>query len=159
MDTTIYHKTAKAQQELATRSDLLSFKARQVLIMIDGQRDVAALRQLAPATDVDATLARLRELALIAEQTGAPLTAPARAAGGHDLPAAERLARVHALVQESSRNYLGENWLARFDAAFATLGGTGALEQLLEDWQTALRRSGHRSIADRVLREIRSVLA
>ncbi|WP_432722552.1 hypothetical protein R0381_001607 [Jeongeupia wiesaeckerbachi] len=154
MENTIYHKTAKAQQELATRTDLLSFKARQLLIMIDGHRDVTALRQLAPATDVDATLARLRELALIAEATGAPAVAPSRPSAS--LPTTAKLAKVQALVQESSRVYLGDNWLVRFDAAFAALDGADALEQLLDDWQTALRRSGHRSIADRVLREIRA---
>ncbi|AOY01223.1 hypothetical protein [Jeongeupia sp. USM3] len=157
MDTTIYHKTAKAQQELTTRSDLLSFKARQLLIMIDGRRDVAALRQFAPAaTDVDATLARLRELALIAEQAGAPLTAPPRTAGG--LPEPARLARIRTLVQDSTRTYLGDGWLGRLDAAFDALTDAPAFEQLLDDWQTALRRSGHRGVADRVQREIHDAL-
>ncbi|MBM3115883.1 hypothetical protein [Jeongeupia naejangsanensis] len=157
MENTIYHKTAKAQQELATRTDLLSFKVRQLLIMIDGQRDVTALRQLAPATDVDAALARLRELGLIAGHAAIPSVDVKKPLT--NLPDAARIARVHALVQDSSRTYLGDGWLARFDAAFAALDGTAALEQLLDDWQTALRRSGHRSIADRVLREIRTELA
>ncbi|BCL77129.1 hypothetical protein JHS3_28650 [Jeongeupia sp. HS-3] len=159
MENTVYHKTARAQQELATRSDLLSLKARQLLIMIDGARNVSVLKQLAPATDVEAVLARLRELALIAEQAGAPLAAVTRPVATGPLPEPARLAQVRTLVQDSAREYLGETWLNRLASAFDALASTNALEQLLEDWQTALRRSGHRGVADRVQREIRIVLS
>lgn len=45
MDNTYFEKTAAGLKEIATRSANLSFRERQLLIVIDGQMSVAALTQ------------------------------------------------------------------------------------------------------------------
>lgn len=61
----VFAKTAKGQQEIANRSGELSPRVRRVLILVDGQRSVEALRELVTADDLTHTLGVLEELGLI----------------------------------------------------------------------------------------------
>lgn len=54
-----YHKTAKGQEEIATRAHQLSMKERRVLILVNGENSVATLAKLSLCDDVDAILGRL----------------------------------------------------------------------------------------------------
>jgi hypothetical protein len=56
--TTIYRKTAKGQEEIATRAHRLPPRLRGALILIDGQRTAADLAKLVPG-DVAGTLQQL----------------------------------------------------------------------------------------------------
>ncbi|MBL8306863.1 MAG: hypothetical protein JNM33_09220 [Rubrivivax sp.] len=47
--TTLYRKTPKGQAEIETRENRLTTRARQLLILVNGRREAADLRALAPA--------------------------------------------------------------------------------------------------------------
>ncbi len=48
MDNTFYEKTPAGQQEIISRNANLSFRERQLLIVIDGQMSLEALTKLMP---------------------------------------------------------------------------------------------------------------
>ncbi|MGL6110881.1 MAG: hypothetical protein ACRC2B_12385 [Rubrivivax sp.] len=68
----IFRKTAKGVAEIETRANRLSPRVRNALILVNGQRDVAALKGLMPQ-QVDESLATLLEQSLI-EVVGASVT-------------------------------------------------------------------------------------
>lgn len=61
----VFAKTVKGQEEIVSRSGQLSPRVRRVLILIDGKRTVADLRELVAADDLTHTLGALEELGLI----------------------------------------------------------------------------------------------
>ncbi len=67
----IFHKTAKGQAEIATKTDALSMKERRVLILVNGENTVATLAQLSLCDDVDAILERLLDGKFISSASGA----------------------------------------------------------------------------------------
>lgn len=72
----IFRKTAKGVHEIETRAHGLPLRVRNVLILVDGRRDVAALRGLVPQ-QVDDMLTMLVEQAFIeAAGQAAPTPAP-----------------------------------------------------------------------------------
>jgi hypothetical protein len=59
---TVYAKSAKGRDEIATRAHKLAFKARSLLIMVDGETTVAQLNaRAANLGDVTAYLGQLRD--------------------------------------------------------------------------------------------------
>lgn len=77
----IFAKTAKGQEEVATRSGGLTPRQRRVLIMIDGKRTVDELRELLQADDLQHTLGMLEEeghivVASLKEEASGTLQAP-----------------------------------------------------------------------------------
>jgi hypothetical protein len=68
----IFRKTAKGVAEIETREHRLPPRVRNALILVDGKRDVAALKGLMPQ-QIDESLATLLEQAFI-EVTGASVT-------------------------------------------------------------------------------------
>jgi len=62
----IFAKTAKGQEEVATRSGGLTPRQRRVLIMVDGKRTVDELREMLQADDLQHTLGMLEEEGFIA---------------------------------------------------------------------------------------------
>jgi hypothetical protein len=58
-DTAIYRKTDKGKQEVADRASGLETHVRRLLILIDGQRDVAELSVYVRAGEFESSLARL----------------------------------------------------------------------------------------------------
>ncbi|MCF8178922.1 MAG: hypothetical protein K9J74_10475 [Sulfuritalea sp.] len=53
---TIWVKTAKGKEEVESKAHGLAFKARHVLIMIDGKRDLEALQSILPPATVPGIL-------------------------------------------------------------------------------------------------------
>lgn len=62
----VFSKTGKGQEEIKVRTGNLSQRVRQVLIFIDGKRDLDALRAMLPAGDLENTLQMLQEQDYIA---------------------------------------------------------------------------------------------
>lgn len=76
----IFRKTAKGVHEIETRAHGLPLRVRNVLILVDGRRDVATLRGLVPQ-QVDDMLNMLVEQAFIeAAGQAVPASAPRAAA-------------------------------------------------------------------------------
>jgi hypothetical protein len=59
--TNVFSKTDKGYEEIKTRSAGLSQRVRQVLIFVDGKRDIDALRKMLPADDLADTLQTLHQ--------------------------------------------------------------------------------------------------
>jgi hypothetical protein len=57
----VFAKTGKGQEEVKTRAAGLSLRVRQVLIFVDGKRDMIALRKMLAADDLEGTLQLLLE--------------------------------------------------------------------------------------------------
>lgn len=61
----VFVKTQKGVEEIGKRTSEMSLRVRRILIMVDGNRSVDALRELALADDLDQTLGLLEESAYI----------------------------------------------------------------------------------------------
>lgn len=76
MSDAIFRKTEKGQEEIKTRSAGLNPRQRRILILIDGQKSVSQLRELAATDDLTHVLSTREELGLIelvgtVDETGA----------------------------------------------------------------------------------------
>jgi len=69
----IFHKTANGQSEVEARSDRLSMKERRVLILVNGEKDTATLKQLSSCENIAEILQSLLDGGFIA-QNGDTLT-------------------------------------------------------------------------------------
>ncbi|WP_148717245.1 hypothetical protein [Chitinolyticbacter meiyuanensis] len=154
---TVYQKTELGQRELTERSGQVPLKARQLLIMVDGRRNFDDLASLMPgASDV---IRLLQQLNLIMPISGdAASHAPVVHTPYDKLPPDARLSQVQHVVIRITREFLGESWESKLAERFATLKDGEALEALVEEWLTALRRSGHRGAADTGQREVANIL-
>lgn len=131
----IFNKTDKAREELADRRHGLPARLRQVLILVDGKRDVDALRGLLPGQDVDGALARL--------QADGYIAAPDTPATDH---AVDQLAQAREYMISVAQSCLG---LLATDLVnrIRRTTGTAQLAAVAGYWITAVRDSrygGHR---------------
>ncbi len=62
----VFRKTGKGADELRTRRHGLGPRLRQLLILVDGRRDIAELSRMLPGPDFDEQLARLEQDGFIA---------------------------------------------------------------------------------------------
>ncbi len=61
----IFSKTPKGLAEIGTKTDALTIKERRVLILVNGENDVATLERLSLIDDINSALARLLKLGFI----------------------------------------------------------------------------------------------
>ncbi len=61
----IFSKTPKGLTEIGTKTDALTIKERRVLILVNGENDVATLERLSLIDDINSALARLLKLGFI----------------------------------------------------------------------------------------------
>ena len=61
----IFSKTPKGLSEISSKSDALTMKERRVLILVNGENDVATLERLSLSDDINAVLKRLLQLDFI----------------------------------------------------------------------------------------------
>jgi len=69
----IFHKTAKGQTEVETRTNALSMKQRRVLILVNGENNAATLKQLSLCENIVEILETLLDGGFI-QQDGATVT-------------------------------------------------------------------------------------
>ncbi|WP_051710988.1 hypothetical protein [Andreprevotia chitinilytica] len=161
MDSVIYQKTDKGQRELTERTLQITPRLRQLLIVIDGKRTQGELQQMSAGADLTDHLNRLLDLHLIEVRSGNPLLNPATPviAAKSNALAPDRLAAIRKVIHACSQQYLGEQWAERLDAALLGARSAGELQSAVDDCLTALRRSGHRGVADTCQREVTSALS
>jgi len=120
----IFAKTEKGQAELTQKSGELTPRQRRVLIMVDGKRDVAELRDMLQSDDLQHTLGLLEESGFIEvsgvhNESGATEAPPAGA-----LPAVDAFRPLpvppNAKDMELARNFI-QNTLKTFCGPFAHL--------------------------------------
>lgn len=123
----VFSKTDQGQEEIKTRAGGLTQRVRQVLIFVDGKRDLTALRTMLPADDLEQTLQALQEQGYIAaisiteESAPSASIAPAEAmpiplgTAFRELPLTSGTKEL-----ELARNFM-VNTLKRFTGPYATL--------------------------------------
>lgn len=126
----VFSKTAKGQDEIKTRSGGLSQRVRQVLIFVDGKRDLDMLRTMLPAEGLADTLQTLQQQGYIdaitmpAEQAAAsasPPVAPTAPAATEPAIAFRGLPPEPGSKElELARNFM-MNTLKSFTGPYATL--------------------------------------
>lgn len=151
-----YVKTEAGVREVAARSLRLPANQRRLLILIDGERDVAQLANLLGADAVAAQLAELEAAGLIMNPSAPPQVSKPDAAPVVD-PSVLQHAR--ALMCDSAMRHLGllGKTLAR---EIESAESRGELLSLSARWHMAMRasRDGHQE-ADVLLGSLRRMLA
>lgn len=111
----VFAKTAKGQEEVASRTGRLPVRARRLLILIDGKRSVADLESLVQMENLRSALGALEEEGYIA-LAASPAEVPVPCAPPPDPRQEQRLQQARRLMSEALR----------------PLAGTGASRSLLE---------------------------
>jgi hypothetical protein len=174
----VFQKTAVGRAEIGQRRAGLAAVQRQLLIVIDGQKDVGTVAALFPRADVPEALAWLWEEGFIELAATAPVPDPdADAAFGAfrkaietplhvpvDTPADAQgadgpaLAAARRFMADAARNNIGllaERLIARIESAESLAG----LAAVASQWHMALRDSKRgKPLADALLEEALGLL-
>jgi hypothetical protein len=142
----VYAKTAAGRAELAQRSAGLTARQRAALIMLDGQRDAAALHTVMQADQVAPVLAALIALGLIAPPAVAEALSPAIPPGSPLLDA------IKAELIAAADMYLG---VMASDVILRVRQAPDArtLLRVLGHWHMAMQDSKHGKVAASALLE------
>ena len=153
----LYAKTPKGVEEMTSRAHGLGQRARRLLIMVDGKRDLAGFVAALPGEDVHALFDQLIAegfvRALEPPPKPAPATAPAAAAAPPPPPAP---------ANEGERFAMARNFMVNTVSAFLGIMGSSLIDKLegcdsLEElrahyaaWREAIQmsREGKHEIAD-----------
>lgn len=104
----VFVKSAKGRDAIKTSSREISMHDRQILIMVDGKRNVATLlKDAAIFREVEATLARLFEAGYIDPVGGAVSSAPGAAPRPAAAPAGALSRETKALIEQELVEFLG----------------------------------------------------
>lgn len=129
-------KTPKGIEEVERKTQGLALKARQVLIMIDGKRDLATLQGIFPPEMVPPILDQLLGEGFI-RALDPPAPPPAAARGPVASNDDERYAMARNFMLNTTSAFLGvvgSSLTAKIEAA----GDLGALAALYGEWHDAL---------------------
>lgn len=173
-----YAKTEAGRQEIADRARRLPAQLRSILLVVDGQKDDAALQQIVAGLHApEDALAQLQQMGLI-RRGGEPSAPPAPAASASSAPppasAATVAGAVHALAhpgdapvsREAAQRY-SQLYEAMSEAVRQHLGLKGyfmqlkiercsdaaALEALLPEFTAALGKAKSPALAARWLQD------
>ena len=135
----MYDKTASGKTEIAENGAGLSMMERRVLILINGENDVAKLTKLSLCKEIGPTIDRLLELGLVeaVESTVVDLAAPAAeavaAADGND-PVAD----VREFMCNTLQTFGNRVRIADLNNAIADTDDFAGLEGLVKAWYQAI---------------------
>lgn len=125
----VFTKTAKGQAEIGARSGGLTPRQRRVLIFIDGERSVEALREMVQSDDLQHTLGMLEEdgyieLAGVTDAGGDSVAVPG------PLPSITAFGPLPAELDpvrlQQARNFMGNT----IKAFVGTIGASSLLERI-----------------------------
>ena len=156
MNDTYYEKTAAGQQEIISRSANLSFRERQLLIVIDGQMSIEALSKLMPLEDLLIRLEKLQTAGFITQMDSPAISNPSRNLA---LPSAESLAEIRSILQQGNMLYLGGEFTTTLQSQFDHAQSRQALEQVIAKWYEQLLNQGKMRYAEQQLTQIKLLLA
>lgn len=165
----VYSKTDAGRQELQQRTRKLSARARQVLVLIDGQRALAQLADTLVGSDVSTLVVELESAGLVAKALDpgpvavgvsaapAPLLAAEPIIVQREISSAE-LAQVKQLMADTARQHLGllaQELVRRIQCA----ASAEQLRPCVRHWHLALRESRQGgALATGYLNVVRAVL-
>lgn len=136
----VFTKTAKGRNEVAQRSPGLSIRQRQVLILIDGVKQLHTIGKILPETEFVRIVDFLQQEEMIALQQSSATEQVSQAAVLTD--DAAQIAALKRLLSVTARNYLGllsVDIERRIDDA----QDAAQLLSVLGQWHMALRQSKH----------------
>jgi hypothetical protein len=149
----VFEKTSRGREEIARRVARLDAACRQILIVIDGQRDIDAIAALFPHSAVMEAVHYLRQEGFIGLPPLQRASLPAPGAAMDGPPGAAR-----SLMVSSARECIGllaERLIARIEAA-RTLD---ELAVAAGHWHMAMRESKRgKTVADALLEQVRRLL-
>ncbi|MBI5919427.1 MAG: hypothetical protein HY849_08665 [Nitrosomonadales bacterium] len=141
---TVLAKTPKGLEEMEKRTYRLPPRLRQILILVDGKRNLATLAEMLASPEVGITLAQLVADGFLAEAAApaAPVAAKPTAAksnGEQDIPTdpAERLSMARNFIINTTQTFVGmfgSGLIARAKSA----QNVEDLRQLVKDWDEAI---------------------
>ena len=135
----MYDKTESGKTEIAENSSGLSMMERRVLILVNGENEVAQLSKLSLCQDIAPTIDRLLELGLIeaVETTVVDLATPAAeavaAADGTD-----PLTEVREFMCNTLQTFGNRVRIAELNNAIADTTDIAGLEGLVKPWYQAI---------------------
>lgn len=163
---TVFFKTSKGQEELDNRQHGLRPKARQLLIMLDGERPLHTLTNIMAADELHSLVLELKATGFISHEASSvsfpepvqaiiPTVAPKPASTPLDLV---KLTRVKAYLIETSQQHLGL-MAAKLQQEIAQVHDEATLRSALSHWNMAMResRSGM-AMASEYLQEARNII-
>ena len=141
----LYAKTPKGVEEMTSRAHGLGQRARRLLIMVDGKRDLAGFVAALPGEDVHALFDQLTAEGFIRALEPPPKAAPATAPANEG----ERFAMARNFMVNTVSAFLGIMGSSLIDK----LEGCDSLEELRAHyaaWREAIQmsREGKHEIAD-----------
>ena len=116
-----YFKTRKGQEEIEGRSGGLTPRARRLLIMIDGKRDLSEVRALIADPNLDETLVMLEREGYVAPVNEAPPPQPAVADAGEAATVSAAPAPFDPKQFDMARNFM-MNTITKFNGPYNKLG-------------------------------------
>jgi len=159
-----YAKTEAGRQEIADRARRLPAQLRSILLVVDGQKDDAALQQIVAGLHApDDALAQLQQMGLIARggdavtsvsasSASAPSAPPMRADAPVSREAAQRYSQLYEAMSEAVRKHLGLKGYF-MQLKIERCGDAAALETLLPELTAALGKAKSPALAARWLQE------
>ncbi|MES2552031.1 MAG: hypothetical protein V4588_00030, partial [Pseudomonadota bacterium] len=144
----IYQKTPAGLAEISAAQKTLNFRHRQVLIMVDGKRDVDSLIQLLRQPALEQTLDELQHLGYIADiamPSGISARFPLAAIELTSQPKQDKLSdiqisEIRAILIASTEQYLGimgRGLKVKIDAA----ADDSQITTCASEWHMAMRES------------------
>ncbi len=135
----MYDKTASGKTEIAENGAGLSMMERRVLILINGENDVAQLSKLSLCEDIGPTIDRLLELGLVetVESTVVDLTAPAAEAVAA-VDDKDPLAEAREFMCNTLQTFGNRVRIADLNNAIADAQTIGELEGMVKPWYQAI---------------------
>ena len=160
----IYQKTPTGLAEISAAQKTLNFRQRQVLIMVDGKRDVDTLIQLLRQPALQQTLDELQTLGHIAD-----VARPSGMAIQTSLPASEQVIRpqlsqiqanaIKEILIASTEQYLGimgRGLKVKIEAA----ADDSQITTCASEWHMAMRESkSGRDMAGKLMDQVQQILA
>ena len=140
---TVWVKTAKGKEEVERKTFGLAFKLRQVLIMIDGKRDLAALQSILPPEGVPGIAAELLKDGFIeaTDVQASPVPASAMPASTASAdPDEDPFMLGQTFMINMAKRILGVAGDA-ISAKLRAAPDVPALRALIPEWRNAIRQA------------------
>jgi len=154
----IFHKTAKGQTEVETRSNALSMKQRRVLILVNGENNAATLKQLSLCENIVEILETLLDHGFI-QQDGATVT---------QTDVTQPMQETVSAVEVSAREFMCNTLLtfanrvrvAKLIEEINAVEDIDALKDMVKPWYQALSETpGGMYQADDLRNEAQKIIA
>jgi len=125
-------KSAKGQEEIERRTHGLTPRLRQMLIMMDGRRDMATLQNVFPAELVPGLMQQLLDGGFVTELSAAPAVVAAPVPAAQPMPATAPAPLGGTNAGEEDPFLLGQTFMINLAKRILGIAGDGIIAKLRE---------------------------